>query len=105
MSLEELINLPVVGSRIRQKLSEAPADVSIVTRDEIKKYGYRTLADILKSERSFYVRNDRIYSYLGVRGFGRPGDYNSRILLLIDGIRINDNIYDQAPIGTEFPWT
>ena len=104
MSLEELINLPVVGaSKYAQKLSEAPADVSIVTRDEIKKYGYRTLADILKSERSFYVRNDRIYSYLGVRGFGRPGDYNSRILLLIDGIRINDNIYDQAPIGTEFP--
>ena len=44
---------------------------------------------------------DRNYSYVGVRGFGPPGDYNSRILLLIDGHRTNDNTYDQALIGTE----
>jgi iron complex outermembrane receptor protein len=50
-----------------------------------------------------YVSNDRNYSYLGVRGFNRPGDFNSRILLQIDGHRLNDNIYDTAAIGTEFP--
>ena len=33
----------------------------------------------------------------------RPGDYNSRVLFLINGHRINDNIYDSALIGTEFP--
>jgi len=36
-----------------------------------------------------------------VRSFGRPGDYNSRILLLIDGHRTNDNIYNQALVGAE----
>ncbi len=45
---------------------------------------------------------DRVYNYVGFRGFGRPGDYNSRILLLVNGHRTNDNIYDQAMIGTEF---
>jgi outer membrane receptor for ferrienterochelin and colicins len=31
------------------------------------------------------------------------GDYNSRILLLVDGHRLNDNVYDTAAMGTEFP--
>ncbi|MFI5303679.1 MAG: TonB-dependent receptor plug domain-containing protein, partial [Nitrospiria bacterium] len=69
---------------------------------EIKKYGYRTLADILESLRGFDITDDRNYSYAGVRGYGRPGDYNDKVLLLIDGHRINDNITNQAPIGTEF---
>ena len=38
-----------------------------------------------------------------MRGFSRPGDFNSRILLQIDGHRLNDNIFDTAAIGTEFP--
>ncbi len=91
------------ASKYEQKVTEAPSSVSIITADEIRKYGYRTLADILRSIRSFSVTNDRNYSYVGVRGFGRPGDYNSRILLLIDGHRTNDNIYNQALVGTEAP--
>jgi iron complex outermembrane receptor protein len=89
------------ASRYQQKVTEAPSSVSIVNADDIKKYGYRTLADILKSVRSFYVTYDRNYSYVGVRGFGRPGDYNGRILLLVDGHRLNDNVFDQALVGTE----
>lgn len=60
------------------------------------------MAEILRSVRGFFVTSDRNYSYLGIRGFGRPGDYNSRILLLIDGLRFNDNIYEGALIGNEF---
>lgn len=90
------------ASKYEQKVTEAPSSISIVTASEVKKYGYRTLADILRSLRSFFVTYDRNYSYVTVRGFGRPGDYNTRILLLVDGHRINDNIYDGALVGTEF---
>jgi len=62
-----------------------------------------TLAEILETVRGFYVTNDRYQSYVGVRGFGRLGDWNSRILLLVDGHRINDNVLGQAFIGLEFP--
>ena len=98
-------DIPTVygASKYEQKVTEAPSSVSIVTASDIQHHGYRTLADILRSVRGFYVTNDRNYSYLGVRGFGRPGDYNSRVLLLVDGHRINDNIYSQALLGTEFP--
>lgn len=91
------------ASKFEQKVTEAPASISIVTASEIKMYGYRTLADIIRSVRSFGVTDDRNYSYIGVRGFGRPGDYNTRVLLLVDGQRINDSLYDTAPIGADFP--
>ncbi len=103
---EEMIlfeDLPSIfgASKYEQKPSEAPASVSIITSEEIQKYGYRTLSEILRSVRGFFTTYDRNYSYIGVRGFDRPGDYDTRVLLLLDGHRINDNIYDQASIGTE----
>ncbi len=53
--------------------------------------------------RGFYVTYDRNYSYLGIRGYGPSGDYNSRIAVMIDGHRLNDNIFDAALVGSEFP--
>ena len=107
LELEELMEIEVVtvygASKFEQKVTEAPAAVSIVTSSDIKRYGYRTLADIIRSIRGFYTTYDRNYHYLGMRGFSRPGDYNTRFLLLVDGHRINDNIYNTAFIGTEFP--
>jgi len=107
MSLEQLMEIPVNtvfgASKFLQKVTEAPASISIVTSEDIRRYGYRTLADILRSARGFQTTYDRNYTYLGVRGLARPGDYNTRILLLVDGHRINDNVYNMAPIGTEFP--
>jgi iron complex outermembrane receptor protein len=107
ITLEQLMSMDVErvfgASRFQQSVLEAPAAVSIVTRDDIERFGYRTLADILRVVRGFYTSNDRNYSYVGVAGFSRPGDYNTRVLLLIDGHRTNDNIFDQAMIGTEFP--
>ena len=103
---EEMIlfqDLPSVfgASKYEQKPSEAPASVSVVTNEEIRKFGYRTLSEILRSVRGFFTTYDRNYSYIGVRGFDRPGDYDTRVLLLLDGHRINDNVYDQASVGTE----
>ena len=106
LSIEQLMDLEVDtvygASKYEQKITEAPSSVSIVTASEIKKFGYRTLADILKSVRGFYITSDRNYSYVGVRGFGRPGDYNSRILIQVDGHRINDNVYDSVLVGEDF---
>jgi iron complex outermembrane receptor protein len=107
LPIEDLINVKVEtvygASKFLEKVGDAPASVTIVTGQEIRAYGYRTLADVLQSVRGFYVVYDRNYTYVGVRGFSRPSDYNARILFLIDGHRENDNIFDGAYVGTEFP--
>lgn len=102
-SLQELLTVNVSGaSKFDQPVSEAPASVSVVTAETIKLFGYRTLADILRAQRGMYVTDDRNYSYAGVRGFGRSGDFNSRLLVLLDGHRVNDNTYDSVYIGNDF---
>jgi len=103
LPFEQLVMLEVSSaSRYTQKIGEAPAAAVVVHADEIRAYGYRTLADVLRSMPGLYVTDDHSWSYIGVRGFSRPGDYNTRVLLLVDGNRANDNIYNQAYIGSEF---
>ena len=103
LSLEQLLDVKITSaSKFSQRASDAPASVSVLTAEDFRTYGWRTLADALRSVRGFYVTSDHAYSYLGVRGFQSVGDYNSKVLLLIDGYRTNDNIYDQAQLGREF---
>ena len=101
MSLEELINVEVVygASKSEQRVREAPSMVTVITGKEIRRQGFRTLADVLSQVNGFYITNDRNYNYVTVRGFGRPGDFNHRILLTIDGHRLNENIY--GSFGTQ----
>ncbi|QTA81142.1 TonB-dependent receptor [Desulfonema limicola] len=91
------------ASKYQQKASEAPSYVSIITHRDIHQYGYRNLAEIISSVSGIYTIYDRTYHYIGVRGFNRLGDLNTRVLLLVDGHRINDTIFQQALIGTDFP--
>ena len=106
-SLEDLMSVEVGtvfgAARREQRVTEAPSSVTIVTAEDIRTFGWRTLAEALSSVRGFYVTNDRNYTYVGVRGFGRPSDYNNRVLVLVNGHRYNDNVYDQALLGHEFP--
>lgn len=106
LSLEELMEIEVDtvsgASRYEQPVTEAPASVTIVTADEIKMFGHRTLADILRNVPGFSVTNDRNYQYTGIRGLGMAGDYGTRMLLLVDGVRQNDTIYQTGYTGYEF---
>jgi len=103
LPLERLLDLEIYSaSRFPQKASAAPSQARVITAAEIRAHGWRTLAEALASLPGLFTSYDRTYAYLGARGFLRPGDYDSRFLLLVDGMRVNDPVYDQAPIGTDF---
>jgi iron complex outermembrane receptor protein len=104
LELEQLLGLEVyAASRFPQPLAEAPSAITVITGEDIRQYGYRTLADVLRSIPGLHLSSDHVYEYLGVRGIRRAGDYNAPVLLLIDGRRQNDNVYEAAAIGRELP--
>ena len=97
------LKIPTVqgASRFDQTASEAPASVTVITAEEISRHGWRTLGDIVNTVRGFFTTFDRAYTYVGARGFGRPGDYSSRLLLMVDGRAVNEPIYGSSAYGTE----
>jgi iron complex outermembrane receptor protein len=92
-----LADIPMVFSAVKhlQRATEAPSAVTVISAAEIERNSYRTLGDALQTVRGFYVWSDRNYNYTGVRGFSRPGDYDTRVLVMVNGHRINDSVYDQ----------
>jgi iron complex outermembrane receptor protein len=106
LSLEQLMEIPVESvsgvSKYQQSIRRAPAGVTVFTAADIRNYGWSTLADVLRASPGLHVRSDRFYDFVGTRGFTRPRDYNSRTLILLDGHRLDDPIYQQGAIGTDF---
>ena len=103
LSLEDLMKVTVVSaSKFPQSSTQAPSAVQVLTAEDIRLNGWRTLAEALDSLPGLYASNDRAYGFLGARGFMVPGDYNMRFQLLLDGQPLNDNLYGQANLGHEF---
>ncbi len=102
LSLEELLSVNVESAaQFAQPLSETPYPVTVISAQDIRRFAFRDLGEALQLGRGVYLTRDRAYTYMGVRGFSPPGDYNARILLMQDGARINDPLYDQASLGNE----
>jgi iron complex outermembrane receptor protein len=102
VGLDSLLNVKVsTAAKYAQRIGEVASSVTIVTSEDIERYGYHSLADVFATIPGFYTSYDRNYTYVGARGFSRPTDYNNRILLLIDGNTTNEALWGAAYLGTE----
>jgi iron complex outermembrane receptor protein len=102
MDLTDLMNQKVVtASKYSQSSAEAASSIGVITADEIKQFGYRTLGEALNSQRGMYLSDDKNYLYVGSRGFSRPTDYDNRIVVMLDGHIMNEVVYGSSFMGNE----
>jgi outer membrane receptor for ferrienterochelin and colicins len=94
----------VVGAAKReQSLGSVASAVTVVSGDRLRRFGYRTVAEALRSVAGLYVVDDRMSSRLGIRGLQLLGDFNTRILVLIDGATLNEPWNQFVGIGEDLP--
>lgn len=99
LSLEELMNVNVVSaSKISQKQSEAPNIINAISYEKINRFGWSGLSEILVNQPGFVLSQDYERRTMGFRGM-HEGWNNNHILMLVDGVPFNDNLY-----GTAYTW-
>jgi outer membrane receptor protein involved in Fe transport len=97
MDLYQLLGKKMTtAGRQKEEIREIPASVVLVTREEIERYGYTSLEEILSNIPGLYLIDDyfslgtKIY---GVRGFFSTGSFDEMIVL-INGVNQVENIMD-----------
>ncbi len=88
-------------SRYAEDVDDAPSSVTVIDGQELRAFGYPTIAEALRGVRGVYLSNDRAYASAGLRGLGQPNDYGNRLLVLSDGASLNDNILSSSYIGSD----
>jgi outer membrane receptor for ferrienterochelin and colicins len=92
-------------SKTSESVREAPATVVIVTGEEIERRGYLDLEQLLHNLPGFDVNrtNGDIYSHVYQRGY--YDEFNSRLLLLVDGVEQNDLTQGTQYLSRQYPLT
>ncbi|MBN2196133.1 MAG: TonB-dependent receptor [Polyangiaceae bacterium] len=87
LDLVKVLNVEVsTATKTAQSIDEAPAIISVVTREDIKRWGYQTVAEVLAHSVGFYLLDDHILPDVGVRGMtGGLGAESGTIKVMIDG--------------------
>lgn len=89
------------ASKGLESIDDAPASVSVITAEELRSFGYATLAEALQAISGFFLLDDRQYPHVGTRGFLPSGDLNTRMLVLWDGHAMNDVWAGQGYVGRD----
>ncbi|MBK8011224.1 MAG: TonB-dependent receptor plug domain-containing protein [Deltaproteobacteria bacterium] len=74
------------AARTRQSTDDAPASVTVISREDIRRWGYQSIEDILRHTVGFYIVSDQVIPNAGVRGIagGLFGD-SGNLKVLING--------------------
>lgn len=102
LSFDELSQINVsTASKVEEGYQDAPGVVSIITADEITKFGAVSLVDVLERATSMIMTGSYIYpqNIASMRG-DLSSDFDNHILILIDGNPYRGSITE----GTNFPF-
>ena len=72
LDLVKLLNVQVsTATKTAESIDDAPAVITVVTRADIARWGYQTVAEVLQHTVGFYLTDDHILPNVGVREIGR----------------------------------
>lgn len=110
-SVQEIMNLPVSvpsffeqevssASMMAQQSSEAPANLLVITQEQIIERGYQDLSDVLKDLPGMDISENAGYygEYYTIRGING----NDRFLILVNGRKINSPSGTHLSVGNSF---
>ena len=87
LDLMKVLNVQVsTATKGAENLDDAPAVITVVTREDIERWGYRSVGEVLANTVGFFSIDDHILPNVGVRGVtGGLGAESSIIKVMIDG--------------------
>jgi outer membrane receptor protein involved in Fe transport len=94
--------LVTVASRYAQTVRKAPSIVTLITADDIRHNGYRTVADALRTIPGVYMWTSvEGRDLAAIRGVISPD--NNKLLVLVDGVPFYDGLYTNSFVGDALP--
>lgn len=107
LSLVELMDLDIKVTTATRSVAvtveNAPSTIAVITREQIERYGYRTVPEALASVPGLFIVDDHVTSNLAIRGIHAGTDSWSRIVkFMIDGVPVQYQSNGGALLGPEF---
>jgi outer membrane receptor for ferrienterochelin and colicins len=104
VSLEEILNMQVVTATGEEEdRALAPANVFVVTREDIVFHGYRSMAELLAGVPGLFVTDDLVSPSVAVNGVSGGLHGGTRIMrTMINGVEVNFRPDLTAFLGPEY---
>jgi outer membrane cobalamin receptor len=99
--LQSLLNTPVAVASVKElTLTESPAIITVITREDISRFGLRYLSDISRLVPGIAFGCD----VLGVVGMGVRNNWahEGKVLLMLDGIEWHEELYATLQFGNHY---
>jgi iron complex outermembrane receptor protein len=94
--------LVTVASRYAQSVRKAPSIVTLLTADDLRAGGFRTVSEALRTLPGLYLwTSPEGRDLAAIRGIISPD--NNKLLVLVDGVPFYDGLYTHGFIGDPLP--
>ena len=93
LSIEDLLNIEITSAaKKEQRADEVPAAVSVITQEDIRRSGMRTLPELFRLVPGVQVAQLTSSNWaVSIRGFN--DQYSNKLLVLIDGRSIYQRVF------------
>jgi outer membrane receptor for ferrienterochelin and colicins len=90
----------VTGAAKReQSLGNVASAVTVISGDRLRRMGARTLGEAIATAAGVHLVDDRLSTRVNIRGIQPLGDFNTRILVIIDGTSVTESWSHLSGVG------